>query len=160
MTPNFHGITKSQNGWHWQRPLDRPHLVQDQLQLLYPGTCPSFCQGTCPSVWTSPRMEICTTSLGNLCQGSVVLTVMKCFLMFRWNLLCSSSFPLPLEREEKSYMFSVWYTKKTSMPDANVVYWIYAISLHVSFLSVCFVMLLDLQTHYDFPYTFFILNWQ
>ena len=36
------------------------------------------------------------TSLGNLCQCSVALIVKKCFLMFRWSLLCFSLCPLPL----------------------------------------------------------------
>ncbi|KAK4828311.1 hypothetical protein QYF61_025323 [Mycteria americana] len=37
-----------------------------------------------------------TTSLGNLCQCSITLTVKKCFLMLRWNLLGFSMHPLPL----------------------------------------------------------------
>lgn len=44
--------------------------------------------------WTSARQES-TFSLGNLCQYSVSCTV-KCFLMFRWNLLCSSLCALAL----------------------------------------------------------------
>ena len=36
-----------------------------------------------------------TTSLCNLCQCLVTLTVTKCFLMFRGNLLCFSLCPLP-----------------------------------------------------------------
>ena len=35
-------------------------------------------------------------SLGNLCQCSVTLTVIKCFLMFRGNLLCFRLCPRPL----------------------------------------------------------------
>jgi len=40
----------------------------------------------------------CTTSLGNLCQRSVTLTVQKYFMMFRGNFLCFSLglFPLVL----------------------------------------------------------------
>lgn len=37
-----------------------------------------------------------TISLGNLCQHSIICTVQKSFLMFRWNLLYSSLYPLPL----------------------------------------------------------------
>ena len=37
-----------------------------------------------------------TTSLGNLLQCSVTLTVKEWFLMFRWNILCFSLWPLPL----------------------------------------------------------------
>ena len=38
----------------------------------------------------------CKILLGNLFQGSVTLTVKKCFLMIRGNLLCFSLCPLPL----------------------------------------------------------------
>lgn len=34
--------------------------------------------------------------LGSLCQRSITHTVKKCFLMFRWNLLCSGLCPSPL----------------------------------------------------------------
>ena len=37
-----------------------------------------------------------TTSVGNFCQCSINKTACKCFLMIRWNLLCSSLCPLPL----------------------------------------------------------------
>ena len=37
-----------------------------------------------------------TTSLGNLCQSSITLTVKRGFLMFRWSLLCFNLCPLPL----------------------------------------------------------------
>jgi len=37
-----------------------------------------------------------TTSLGNLCQCLVTLTVKECFLMCGWNLLHFSWCPLPL----------------------------------------------------------------
>lgn len=37
-----------------------------------------------------------TTLLGSLFQYSVTLTIKKFFLIFMWNLLCSSLHPLPL----------------------------------------------------------------
>lgn len=37
-----------------------------------------------------------TTFLVNLCQCFVTLTIKKCFLVFRWNFMCFSLFPLPL----------------------------------------------------------------
>jgi len=37
-----------------------------------------------------------TSSLGNLCQCLVTLTMKKCFLVFRWNCLYISLCPLPL----------------------------------------------------------------
>jgi len=47
-----------------------------------------------------------TTSLGSLCQGSVILRVKKFFLMFSWSFLCFSLCPLPLvsgaQRQDKS----------------------------------------------------------
>lgn len=38
----------------------------------------------------------CTTSLGYPCQCFLTHTAQKCFLMLRWNLLCSSLCTLPL----------------------------------------------------------------
>lgn len=40
--------------------------------------------------------SLCSLSHLHLCQCSVTCTVKKCFLMFRQNLLCSNSWPLPL----------------------------------------------------------------
>ena len=42
------------------------------------------------------KEETPTASLGNLCQCSITHTVRTCFLMARWNLLCSGLCPLPL----------------------------------------------------------------
>jgi len=53
-----------------------------------------------------------TTSLGNLCQCLVTLTVKKCFLMFRGNLLCFSLCPLPL-------VLSLGTTKKSLDPSLH-----------------------------------------
>ena len=66
-----------------------------------------------------------TASLGSLCQCLVPPTVRKCFLMFRENLPCFSSYPkpnlLPLDTTEESLApsplhppFKNWYTSKRS----------------------------------------------
>lgn len=52
----------------------------------WPGPCPR-------GFWRSPSKKT-KMSLGNLCWCSVTLTVQKCFLVFRWNRLCSSLCPL------------------------------------------------------------------
>lgn len=50
-------------------------------------------QSRCPG----PHLKISTTIfLSNLCQHSIVCTVQKRFLMFRWNLSYSSLYPIPL----------------------------------------------------------------
>lgn len=53
-----------------------------------------------------------TTSLGNVCQRSITHTAQKCCLMFRWNLVCSISCPLPpvlvLGTTKKSLLHLLW----------------------------------------------------
>ena len=49
------------------------------------------------SRWLSNMSKISfTSSLGNLCQCSIICTAQKCFLVFRGNLLCFSLCPLLL----------------------------------------------------------------
>ena len=59
---------------------------------LYPGSSRAGCPGLRPhnDFWTSPRMET------PQCQCSVTITVKKCHLMFRQNLLCFNLCRLPL----------------------------------------------------------------
>lgn len=60
-----------------------------------------------------------TTSLGILFQCSIALTVRKIFLIFMWNLLCSSLHPLPFvlsldvtEKSKRSLGQSGYYWEK------------------------------------------------
>lgn len=68
---------KTLNGWGWQEPVVQPStnaVFQDHVKTDGGST----------------------TSLGNLCTCSAVLTVKECFLIFRWNFLCFCFNPLPL----------------------------------------------------------------
>jgi len=81
---------ESQNGrmveagrdlWRSSRPT--PLLKQGHLELV---------AQECVFRWLLSVSEdgYSTTSMGNLCQCSVTLTVRKCFSIFRWNVLCFS----------------------------------------------------------------------
>lgn len=87
-----HTITQSQN----RRIVEvgrNPHLVQSPCsrkatQNQFPRTMSKW-------ILNISKGEDSTTSLGNLLQCSITVTVKKCFLMFE-GLLCFSLCPLPL----------------------------------------------------------------
>ena len=86
-------LTESQSGWGWKGPLE---VVWSNLpaqagppRASRPGPCPD-------DFWTSLRMETPQPPWETWYQCSVTLTVKKCFLMFRGNLLCFSVCPSPL----------------------------------------------------------------
>ena len=81
---NFWRITGSQNGWGWERPLE---VIWSKL-LLKQGHQQQVAQDHVHMPFQYPKDGDSAVSLGNLCQCSVTLTVKKCFLMFRGNLLC------------------------------------------------------------------------
>jgi len=69
------------------------HLVQHPAQA---GSARAGCPGPLSSqVLSISTGGNSTTSLGNLCQCFITLTVEKCCLVFRRNLLCFSLCPLP-----------------------------------------------------------------
>lgn len=72
------------NSWDWKTSL-KAMLPNADAQS---GPPRSGCPGL--GSWIYPRREIShpLTSLDNQCQHSVTLTVKKCFLMLRGNLLC------------------------------------------------------------------------
>lgn len=65
-------MIESQNIWGWKGPLDVtwPILLASSWTTYSPGPCPD-------PLWVSPRIE--NPKPGNLCQGSVCLTVIKLF---------------------------------------------------------------------------------
>jgi len=66
------------------------------IPLLKQGHLEPLAQEHVWTAWSISKDGDPTTSLGKLPQCSVTLTVKKCFLMFRGNLLCFSLCPLPL----------------------------------------------------------------
>lgn len=78
-----HRIVEAMRGWKG------PVETVQSIPLSFSGPCLVM-------FWMPPRMETPPTSLGNLCQCSVMLTLEKCFLMFRWNFLYFNLYSLPL----------------------------------------------------------------
>ena len=104
---NIHRSTE----WLWLEVTSGDDLVQ-------PSCSSGATQSQLPRIVPRQLLEISkdgdsTASLGKLCQCLVTLTLKKCFLMFRGNLLCFSLCPLPLvlalgshQKEPGSVLFS------------------------------------------------------
>lgn len=71
------------------------------------------CQGPCSdgflNIYTDGDP---TASLGNPCQCSITLTVKKCFLVFKWNLMCFSSCLVP-------FVLSLGTTERNLAPSSS-----------------------------------------
>ena len=83
-------IAESQNHRGWKGSLEISLFIP--LQVLYNR----LYRKTSREVLSISREGDSTTSLGSLFQCSAIHEVKKFFLIFRWNLLCSSLCPLPL----------------------------------------------------------------
>lgn len=77
-------ILLSQRGYSWKGPaesiLSNPLTQGEPLRASFPGSCPQHLN--------TARDGVCTTSLSDLSQCLVMLTVKMCFLAFTGNLLC------------------------------------------------------------------------
>lgn len=93
--------------WRWSGPislLEHSHLPRTtSRQLLYLS-----------------KDGNSTTSLDNLCKCLVSCTMRKCFLIFRWNLLCFSCTLYPLSCTKKSLVPASLH------PHLNTCWWDYS----------------------------------
>lgn len=80
-------------------------LAQDHVQMTFQ----SFQEGTLHNLSGQPL------------QYSVTLSVKNCFLMFRWNVLCSSLYPLPLVCHW-SQVRRVWLCPLCTLPSGICAY--------------------------------------
>jgi len=84
-------FTESQTGWGWQEPREPSGLTS-----VPAGTPEQGAQAHVQVAYGDLQGGDSTTSQGSLSLFSVTWTALKCFLMLRGNLLCSSLCPLPL----------------------------------------------------------------
>lgn len=106
----------------------------ERLEGICPVHPPQLLRTMSGHVWNVSKDGDSPTSLGNLCQCSVTLTLKKCFLMFRWDFLYFNLYPLPL-------LLSLGITK-TSLPQSSLHSHIrYLFALITSALSLLFAML-------------------
>lgn len=135
-----HRITEQQNGWSWKGPLEVIGLPKTMSRHLL----------------NRAKEGDSATSLGNLCQGSVILRMVKCFLMespmFQF-------MPIASWKWREILYTQCMIHKENSYARCKCCL------LNLCYITSClfsmFVMTVDLQTHYDFPYIFFsFLNWQ
>ena len=93
-SPIQHGLEYFQG---WDIYIVSGNLFQCLTILMVQLPCSSRPSRTgCQGMFCICKVGSSITSLGNLFQCSVTLTVKQCFPMFRWNLLCFSLCPLPL----------------------------------------------------------------